>query len=262
MYNTMYNTQRGSSPMMKRSLMYADKTTFNSTTSMLSKSDIIVTSLFALAITVAAMVATVYLGFINPSLTGVISMMSCGATLILGFIVFFTKKNTSSPFWTILFAALQGITIGGFTFFIGIQTLNNGTSGWELVSQAVIGSVTVFFLSFMLYACNIVRPSDRMRSILSVVFLGFLATYAVNFLITLFFGKNLLMSEGPLPIIIAIAAIIFGALRVITDIQDCDYAIQSNMPQKTRWQLASSIVSSLIWLYTEILRLLYLVSRR
>lgn len=254
-------TTTSSSPMMNRSLEKAYLIDRPGGELPITQADIVSKSIYALAVTVAATMFNVYLGFTNPGLMYALSIAGGLGTIVLAFVMFFVKKNTSNIIWTTIHAVLQGLVVGGFTFGIGIQTMKDGTPGWSLVSQAVIGSVCVFIAAFALYALGIIRPSERFRSIFSLVLLGMMMLYTVNFIMAITIGHNFLMAEGPFPIIFAAVAIVLASIRVITDIQDCDYAISRQYPKQSAWSLASSVVASLIWLYVEILRLLYLVRR-
>lgn len=250
-----------SSPMMDKTLnkTYRLERSYNELP--LTKGDIVSKSLLALSVTMFSILLNIYLGFTAPAIMSILSMVGGLGAIGLGFFLFFSKKDTSTPFWTFLLAALQGLIVGGFTYYIGTEKLQDGTPGWSLVGQAVFGSTVVFFIAFMLYAMNIVRPSEKFRSAFTVVLVGMSAMYAINFIVAITLGHNFLLAEGPIPILIAIVAIVMASIRVITDIQDCDTALKMNYPSRAGWLLAASIVSSLIWLYVEILRLLYLLKR-
>ena len=69
------------------------------------------------------------------------------------------------------------------------------------------------------------------------------------------------MADGPIPIIIAIAAIILGTMSLIQDFDTIDQMVEAGSDKKYQWALATAVASSLVWLYMEILRLLVLVNR-
>lgn len=243
--------------VIKNNYQYTGSTSSNSIT----QYDIVNATLYSLALTLVATLFNIYLGFTMPNIMYVLFIGAGFGLMGMSLLLFFMKKDTSTIFYTSIHAILQGLTTGGFTYMIGTQTLKDGTPGWSLVGQAIFGSITVFVIAMALYAFGIIKPNERMRNFIKVAVLGFMTLYGVNFLLAVFAGKNFLFSEGPIPIIIAVLAIVLAALSVIKDTQNCDFAISNHMDKRVKWSLASAITANLIWLYIEILRLLYLLRR-
>lgn len=154
----------------------------------------------------------------------------------------------------------QGAMLGGFT--CGISTYDyKGVSGWVLAGQALMGTVALFFLALFLYRSGAIRVTSGFTKFVIFASGGFALLYGINFIISLIFGHNFLMADGPIPIIIAAAAIILGTMSLIQDFSTIDEMVEAGSDKKYQWALATAVVSSLVWLYMEILRLLVLINR-
>ena len=51
-------------------------------------------------------------------------------------------------------------------------------------------------------------------------------------------------------------AVVLGALTLITDFDQIEQGVRNRIPEKYSWMCAFSIMTTLVWLYVEILRLL------
>ncbi|RAC95379.1 hypothetical protein DN549_34570, partial [Burkholderia multivorans] len=60
----------------------------------------------------------------------------------------------------------------------------------------------------------------------------------------------------PLGVIIGIFATILAAMTLIADFQMVEEGVKQRIPEKYSWLCAFSLMTTLIWLYIEILRLI------
>jgi uncharacterized YccA/Bax inhibitor family protein len=71
------------------------------------------------------------------------------------------------------------------------------------------------------------------------------------------FGVNMgLRDGGTLAIIFSLAVIGIGAFMLLLDFDMADNMIRSGMSSKWAWYAAFGLMTTLVWLYLEILRLL------
>ena len=82
-----------------------------------------------------------------------------------------------------------------------------------------------------------------------------------NFVGAIFFDFNPLRDGGPLAIIFSLVCIVLAALSFLTDFDQADRLIRAGAPAKQAWGVALGLAVTLVWLYTEILRLLSYVQR-
>ena len=65
-----------------------------------------------------------------------------------------------------------------------------------------------------------------------------------------------LRDGGPLAIIFSLVCIAVGAFMLLLDFDQADQAVKAGVPAKFAWYLAFGFMTTLVWLYIEILRLL------
>lgn len=239
-----------------RQQLYSDNVT--------TKDGVVNATLALLFATVAAAVATVAVG-LKVSI-GIATMIGVAGGIVLMLstvIMIFSRSMRSGDHAKVMgfiLALAQGAMLGGFT--CGISTYDyKGVSGWSLAGQAIMATIALFFVALLLYKTGAIRVSSGFTKFIVFASGAFGILYGVNFIIALSTGHNLLMADGPIPIIIAIAAIILGTMSLIQDFDTIDQMVEAGSDKKYQWALATAVASSLVWLYMEILRLLVLVNR-
>lgn len=228
----------------------------------LTRKDVFTATGTALAVAVLVAMTVTWLGLnVSAALASTASWVGIGGILVLSVVMVASPMaRRGNPIITGLMSAAQGLMAGGITFFIGAQEVG-GASGWNLVAQALMGTVALFFTALFLYTSGTIKVTQKFTAFLTFAVGGMAALYLVNIGITLFLGRNLLFSEGPIPIIIALVAIVLGTFSLIQDFSDVEVMVEAGSPKKVRWALASGILVSLVWLYVELLRLLFLLNR-
>lgn len=218
-------------------------------------------SVIALGVVVIFAVGTYMLGQSNPGLASLLNLIGVGGIFVTALLSAFMRSwRNGSIIGTLLLAMFEGLMAGGFTFTVG-NNLVNGIPVSALIAQALIGTGALFFVALFLYSSGAIRVTSKFRSFVLFAVTGMAIAYGINFLITLFTGTNLLLAEGPIPIIIGIVAIILGSLSLITTFDNADTMIASGAPEKTKWAMASAIMVDVVWLYMEIFRVLALLNR-
>ena len=229
-----------------------------------TKDGIVNATLALLFTTAIAAIATVMVG-LKVSIDAATTIGVTGGIILLisTVVMIFSKSMRSGDHakaMGFILSLSQGAMLGGFT--CAISTYNyKGVSGWSLAGQAIMATIALFFIALLLYKTGAIRVSSGFTKFVVFATGAFALLYAANFVISLSTGHNLLMADGPIPIIIAIAAIILGTMSLIQDFDTIDEMVEAGSDKKYQWALATAVVSSLVWLYMEILWLLYLVNR-
>lgn len=142
-------------------------------------------------------------------------------------------------------------------FFLGALSKAYETMYEGIVLQAVLGTVSVFFVMLVLYRTGIVKVTDRFRRIVIGATLGVMLLYGVSFLFMLFGGNvSYLSSPSLLGIGFSIFVCGLAAMNLALDFDIIDRGVASGAPKTYEWFAAFSLVVTLIWLYMELLRLL------
>lgn len=228
--------------------------------------DGVVNSTLALLTTcLATGLATVAIGMrVSIGIASMIGIVGGIVLMIVTGMMIFSRSLRSGDHAKVMgfiLAIAQGAMLGGFT--CGISTYDyDGVTGWTLAGQAIMATVALFFVALFLYKSGAIRVTSGFTKFVIFVSAGFGLLYAINFVIALVTGFNFLMSDGPIPIIIGLVAIILGTLSLIQDFKVIDDMVEAGSEKKYQWALATSVTSSLVWLYMEVLRVLVLSNRQ
>ncbi|MFD4641987.1 Bax inhibitor-1/YccA family protein [Lentzea sp. NPDC058436] len=178
--------------------------------------------------------------------------------LVLALII--TFKRMPSPPLVIAYAAVEGVFLGAFSGIIGTMVDRmTGTPGQGVViiGQAIIGTIGVFAGMLVVYKTGAVRVTPKFTKWIVGAIIGVGVLMLFNLIMSFFTDGGLgLRSGGPLAIIFSLVCIGLAAFSFLIDFDAADQAIRAGVPAKFAWQIAFGLTVTLVWLYTEILRLL------
>ena len=159
------------------------------------------------------------------------------------------KPHLAQAPLVLLYSAAMGIALGGITGLL--ENLYNG-----IALQAVVGTAGVFVGMLVVYKTGAVRVTPRFTKWLMGALVGVVILMLFNLVMGLFGVDTGLRSGGPLAIIFSIVVIGVAAFSLLLDFDQADRAIRSGAPASFAWYVAFGLMTTLVWLYIEILRLL------
>jgi uncharacterized YccA/Bax inhibitor family protein len=184
-----------------------------------------------------------------------------GMLFLIGYIIlialtFAAVSNPRlAPVLGVVYAALMGTWMGAISrvyeeFYDGI------------VGQAVFASLSVFAVCLVLYGTRIVKVTRKFAAVVIGATLGIGLLYLVTWLLSLFGADLVFLSQPtPLGIGLSIAICLVAALNLILDFAVIEGGAQAGAPKEMEWLAAFGLVSTLVWLYLAILRLLAILAR-
>ncbi|WP_024356829.1 Bax inhibitor-1/YccA family protein [Leucobacter chironomi] len=179
----------------------------------------------------------------------ILALPAAIAGLVLGLVNSF-KKEPSVPL-IVLYAVFQGVFLGGISGIFEAQ--------WAgIVSQAIIGTLSVFGVTLLLFRSGKVRTSPKLNKIFMVAIFGYLAFSVVN-LVLMLTGVNQDpwgLRTGWLGLAIGALAVLLAAYSLVMDFELIQNGVKNRVPEKWAWSAAFGLMVTLIWLYVEILRIL------
>ncbi|GAA5151822.1 Bax inhibitor-1/YccA family protein [Pseudonocardia eucalypti] len=199
------------------------------------------------AITAAvALIAGVLTALAGPSFAWVV-LPAFIVGFVISLIVIF--KQSSNKALVLTYSAAMGVALGGITGLTERLYPGIGT-------QAVIGTAGVFVGMLVVYKTGAVKVTPKFTKWLMGAMVGVLVLMLANFVASLF-GANLgLRDGGPLAIIFSLVVIGVAAFSLLLDFDQADQAIRAGVPAKYAWYIAFGLMTTLVWLYIEILRLI------
>ncbi len=148
-----------------------------------------------------------------------------------------------------IYAAVQGLVLGALTLMVAQRYPG-------LPKQAAVLTVATLGVMFLAYRTGAIKVTERFKTIVVSCTLAIFAFYIIAFVASLFGVLIPMLHEGG---VIGIGFSIFvTALAAFNLLLDFDF-IDNNVghaPEAIEWYAAFALVVTLIWLYTEILRLL------
>jgi uncharacterized YccA/Bax inhibitor family protein len=198
----------------------------------------------------AALVAGVLTALAGPAFAWVV-LPAFIVGLVVALIVIF--KQSTSPGLIMTYSIAEGIALGGIS---GI--FNNIYPG--IAAQAVIGTAGVFVGMLVVYKTGAVRVTPKFTKWLMGAMIGVVVLMLANFVAGLFTPGGLGLRDAQANPVLAIgfSLVVIGvaAFSLLLDFDQADQAIRAGVPAKFAWYIAFGLMTTLVWLYIEILRLL------
>jgi uncharacterized YccA/Bax inhibitor family protein len=184
-------------------------------------------------------------GAINPFAPMIIGML---VGLVLSLVIIFKQKP--SPALVLSYSAAEGVFLGALTGVF--EYLVPG-----IALQAIMGTALVFIVMLVVYKTGAVKVTPKLTKWIIGATVAAAGLMLINLLMSLF-GVNMGLRDGStMAIIFSIIVIGIAAFNFLLDFDMADQMIRAGMPSKWAWYAAFGLMTTLVWLYLEILRLLY-----
>ena len=189
-------------------------------------------------------------------------------------------SSSSGLWWLIGYFLLIGITIAavsnpdmampaGFIyallmgFWMGAVSRVYEEKYSGIVAQALLASVCAFLACLVLYMVRAVRVTPKLTRVIITATLGIALMYFVSWILSIF-GVDLLMWSSPTTggILLSIGICLVAAFNLFLDFAWIETGVERGAPKVMEWYAALGLISTLVWLYAELLRLIALLRSR
>ena len=161
-----------------------------------------------------------------------LSMLGAGGAFLLSLANSF--KRVISPALVLAFAAAEGVALGAISKVFEAQFEG-------IVIQAVLGTFAAFIGTLAAYKFFEIKVGNKFRT----------------FVIAGMFGINTgLYGNGMLGLVFALAGLVFGIFMLILDFDFVENGVAAGLPERESWRAAFGLTVSLVWIYTNLLRIL------
>ncbi|MDT5232207.1 MAG: hypothetical protein QOI39_2707 [Mycobacterium sp.] len=220
--------------------------------------DVVTKTGITLAVLTAVAVVSYFLVAQNLALATPFLLVGMFGGLALVLVAIFGRKQ-DNPAIVLSYAAFEGLMLGAFSFVVA-NLMVSGVSAGALISQAILGTLGVFFGMLVVYKTGAIRVTPKFTRMLIAAGFGVLVLMLGNLVLGMFGvggGEGLgLRSGGPIAIIFSLVCIGLAAFFFLVDFDRADQMIRAGAPEKAAWGIALGLTVTLVWLYMEILRLL------
>lgn len=199
------------------------------------------------------------LSLVNPGLALILTGVGGIGGFITVLVHSFGRKFGSATV-TLIYAAFEGLFVGGISLLFSGMIVGEANAG-ALIGQAVLGTIGVFLGMLFVYKTGAIKVTPKFQRIVTGAIVGVAVLALGNLLLAVFTGMNPLRDGGMLAIIFSLVCIVLAALSFLQDFDLADELVRAQAPQQMAWGVALGLAVTLVWLYTEILRLLSYFNR-
>jgi uncharacterized YccA/Bax inhibitor family protein len=187
--------------------------------------------------------------FVSMGLASLLMIVGALGGFVLALVNTFKKQP--SPALILAYAGLEGLFLGGLT-----RVLDTMYPGVGL--QAVLGTLSVFTVTLLLFKSGKVRATPKAMKFFMIAIVGYALFSVVNLvmMVTGLTTEPFGLRSGIIGIAIGILAIGLAAFSLVMDFTSIEAGVRSGAPQRFSWTAAFGLTVTLVWLYVEIIRLL------
>jgi uncharacterized YccA/Bax inhibitor family protein len=216
------------------------------------------TGLTLLVVMVAAAATWIFTGDIHNAdnvgkLYGAMAIGSLGA-FALSMVNSF--KRVISPALVLAFAALEGVALGALSKFVDATYIND-----HLVVQAVIGTFAAFGGTLAAYKFFDIQVGQKFRTFVIAAVFGMVGLSVLEMVLGMFHSQLGLFGLGGLGLLFSVVGLVLGVFMLILDFDFVERGVAAGLPERESWRAAFGLTVSLVWIYTNLLRILMILNQ-
>jgi uncharacterized YccA/Bax inhibitor family protein len=159
-------------------------------------------------------------------------------------------KRVISPALVLAFAALEGVALGA------LSKLFNSFYEGNIVMGAVIGTFAAFGGTLAAYKFFNIQVGQKFRMFVIAAVFGMVGLSLMELVLGLFGAQIGLFGVSGLGMVTAVAGLVLGVFMLILDFDFVEQGIRNGLPESESWRAAFAMTVSLVWIYTNLLRIL------
>jgi uncharacterized YccA/Bax inhibitor family protein len=195
----------------------------------------------------------------DADLGPLIGAMTIGSLAAFGLSMVNSFKRIISPALVLAFCVAEGIALGALSKFFD-ATFADQDGGTGIVTQAVIGTFAAFAGTLAAYKFFNIQVGSRFRTFVIAAVFGMVALSLLE-LVLGFFGDQLgLFGFGGVGLLFSIVGLVLGVFMLILDFDFVEKGIAAGIDDRESWRAAFAMTVSLVWIYTNLLRILAIFS--
>jgi uncharacterized YccA/Bax inhibitor family protein len=158
-------------------------------------------------------------------------------------------KRVISPALVLAFAALEGVALGALS-----KIFESAFGG--VVAPAVFGTFAAFAGTLAAYKFFDIKVTDKFRRGVMAAVFGMVALSLMEFVLGFFGASFGLFGLGGLGLVFSLAGLALGIFMLILDFDFVEQGVRHGLPERESWRAAFAMTVSLVWIYTNLLRLM------
>lgn len=223
-------------------------------------------TLYLLIITAASAAASWGMYRSNQSLIFPTMIGSLVGGLAAGILIM--KKPKIAGFVVPVFAFAEGLFVAAFSaailYYSPLATKVGDAAAYAMMGQAAGLTIAIAAAMLFGYASGVLRLNQFMIKMIIVMTAGVAIYYVGAFLINMIFrgqdGTGVIpqlgWQGGAIGIGFSVFVVALASLNLLLDFQFIDEGVKRGLPKHYEWIGAFGLLTTLVWLYIEMLRLL------
>ena len=191
----------------------------------------------------------------NPDLGPLIGAMTIGSLGAFALSMVNSFKRVISPPLVIAFAALEGVALGALSKFF------DAYFGDGIVTQAVIGTFAAFAGTLAAYKFFNIQVGSKFRTFVIAAMFGMVGLSLLEIVLGLFGSQLGLFGFGGVGLLFSIVGLVLGVFMLILDFDFVEKGVAAGIDERESWRAAFALTVSLVWIYTNLLRILAIFSQ-
>ena len=260
---------RSSNPVLNDNTFQSDFGAYGTGPAVVDRDDVMTINgtVFKTLVMVAIMVATATYTWGLAMQGGNVTLWMIGG-LIGGFVLVLATmfKPVWAPFTAPLYAAAEGLALGGLSAIYAANFAGQSAGGFSLsgiVPQAIGLTMATLAAMLILYACRIIKVTEKLRAGIMMAVFGAMLFYLVTMVLGLFgVDVSMLRDGSPLALGISGLMIVIASASLLLDFDFIERGARSGAPKHMEWVGGLGLLVTLVWLYLEFLRLLAMLQGR
>jgi uncharacterized YccA/Bax inhibitor family protein len=170
-------------------------------------------------------------------------------------------KRVVSPALVMAFAALEGVALGAFSKLIDAMFVNESGLGNNIVLQAVIGTFAAFAGTLAAYKILDIKVGQKFRTFVMAAMFGMVALAMLEVVLGMFGNAIGFLGFGGLGLLFSVGGLVLGVFMLILDFDFVEQGVAAGLEERESWRAAFALTVSLVWIYTNLLRILAIFSQ-
>ena len=183
-------------------------------------------------------------------LSGLFAALSIGGLAAFGLSMVNSFKRVVSPALVIAFCAFEGVALGA------LSKLFDAQYGDHIVINAVIGTFAAFAGTLAAYKFFNIQVGQKFRTFVIAAVFGMVGLSILELVLSAFGSGTGLFGVTGLGMITAFAGLLLGVFMLILDFDMVERGIAAGVHERESWRAAFGLTVSLVWIYTNLLRIL------
>ena len=221
--------------------------------------DVVVKSLMCFGLLLVGAVAGWMTGIVALSAAMLVAFAACAVTLGLALFIQFSKKVR--PGAIVVYSLVEGFVLGALS--CAFEMMYPG-----IVVSAVLATLVVIGVTLGAFTMGFVRNSNTLTRVAGIGSFAFFIYYSLSILLSstglvdMTAVRNTPVFGIPLGVIIGLLAVFIGVLCLVRDFDAVKVGVNAGVPVKYSWLCTFAIMTDVIWIYLEILKILSYFMRR